>query len=97
MAGLREFGEDVVSFDLLHIFHLGVLRDLVGSGCKLLCQNKNYYNARTIPKRLQAMTKNVKAWAQTNKVSLSLRKIAKPTPVGRLIDAPSSVPRHRIL
>ena len=79
MAGLREFGEDVVAFDLLHVFHLGVLRDLLGSGLKLLCQNKSYYNARTIPKRLQAMTKEVKRWAQTNKVWLSLRKISKQT------------------
>ena len=78
MSSLYDFHAGTVALDLLHIFHLGILRDLIGTGFKLVCMTKNeYYSGRTIDKRLHQLTRDLFAWAKQNKLDLSLRKVHK--------------------
>ena len=79
MSALDSFSSKLVSLDLLHILHLGVMRDLVGSAMKLMTRNRNYFHGRTISLRLGQLTAALKAWCKDNAVPLSLRKIHKKT------------------
>ena len=78
MSCLRDFHAGTVALDLLHIFHLGILRDLLGTGLKLVCLKKNeFYSGNTIAKRLDQLTRELFAWAKQHKLELSLRKVHK--------------------
>ena len=79
VSNLVGFSERLIAFDLLHIVHLGTMRDLVGSCLKLMCRNKSFYTGRNIQKRLAQFTSELKAWAGANGVALSLNKIQKAT------------------
>ena len=79
-ARLHGFSLRMVAFDLLHVCHLGILRDLVGSGFKLLTRKKGeYFSGRNITKRLAQLTSELKMWAKGNNVQLSLTKINRKT------------------
>ena len=76
IASLQGFSDRLVALDVLHIFHLGVLRDLVGTGFKLLARTRGeYYNGRRIPIRLHQLTQELKAYCHANNLQLSLQKI----------------------
>ena len=71
LASLKGFSDRLVSLDVLHIFHLGVLRDLVGTGFKLLGRKRGeYYNGRRIPVRLHQLTQDLKAFCRTNNFAM---------------------------
>ena len=80
MSFLQEFSCGSIALDLLHIFHLGVLRDLLGSGFKLVCQRRHeFYSGRNIAVRLAQLSRELKSWVATNKLYLSLKRIHKKT------------------
>ena len=71
------FSVDQLGVDILHIFHLGVGRDLCGSAIKLLASKRGYWNGRTQEARLRFATKRLKWWASQNHYSLSMSKLSK--------------------
>ena len=48
MSNLHEFHDELIALDLLHVLHLGVMRDLVGTGFKLLCRSREFYSGSSI-------------------------------------------------
>ena len=79
-GNLHSFSEKLVSLDMLHVLHLGVLRDLVGTAFKLLCRSRGeFYNGRTIAKRLSQLTSELKKWVKAQGLQLSLRRIHRKT------------------
>ena len=79
MSGLIGFSDKLTALDLLHVFHLGVARDLCGTGFKLLCQGRHVYPGRKIEKRLAQLMVELKAWCKTHGQVLSLNKMHKET------------------
>ena len=72
-------GLSMVSIDILHILHLGVLRDLCASALKVLVKARGYYAASTITKRLHVVTREVKEFARAEKLNFQIRRIKKST------------------
>ena len=79
MSELIGFSDKLIALDLLHVFHLGVARDLCGTGFKLLCKNRDVYCGSRIEKRLVQLMTDVKAWCKRHGQVLSLTKINKDT------------------
>ena len=78
MSNLSEFDSTSIALDLLHIFHLGIARDLVGSGMKLLCRKRNeFYSGANISARLGQLSRELHAWVKACGLQLSLRKIKR--------------------
>ena len=69
----------LVGVDLLHVLHLGVLRDLCGSALKVLIKDKHYYNGNTIAKRFRTLTRELKSFVKANRLQLYLRNVKKST------------------
>ena len=79
MAALHGFHDQLIALDLLHVLHLGVMRDVVGTGFKLISRNREYYSGCSIDKRLRQLTADLKRWCRANGQTLSLNKIHKNT------------------
>ena len=80
LSRLVGFTKKVIVFDLLHILHLGLLRDLAGTAIKLMTKKaSNFYAGSTINKRLHQFTLDLKAWCGEHGIHLSITKIQKPT------------------
>lgn len=62
--------------DLLHAWHLGVGRDLLGTAIVQLVKN-HFFPGRTIAIRLAAASRSLRNFAQTNRYNLSRRKLNK--------------------
>eukprot|EP00439_Symbiodinium_sp_Y106_P060799 s3615_g9.t1 len=69
----------LVGIDLLHVLHLGILRDLCGSAIKVLVSKRGFFRGATIPKRLQEFTRQLKLYAKVEKLQLYLRNVKKTT------------------
>jgi hypothetical protein len=67
----------MIMIDLMHAFHLGVGRDILGSALKTILRGKEFFNGSTIEKRMHAATMNMKKWAQDTKTSIRLKKLTK--------------------
>lgn len=63
--------------DLLHIWNLGVARDLLGSGLRIIMTDSIIFNAPTIADRLALGTDALKRFAKTHRLPLRLRKFTK--------------------
>ena len=61
--------------DLLHVFHLGVGRDLYGSAIKLLVQRR-FFNGRAIKQRLASATRSLQQYARQHGKTLARRKLS---------------------
>ena len=59
------FSVRMVSLDIMHAFHLGIGRDIVGASIKILCKSKNHFLGRNIALRLSQLMKECKAYART--------------------------------
>ena len=80
LSRLVGFTRKLIAFDLLHILHLGLLRDLAGTAIKLMTKKaSNFYAGSTINKRLHQFTLDLKAWCGEHGIHLSITKIQKPT------------------
>ena len=76
LAALPGFQVQMLELDLLHIFHLGVGRDLVGSALRVICQT-NVFAGRNLDLKLQSATGWLKAFAKQRKLTLVLKKLTK--------------------
>lgn len=77
LALLIGFFLGMVGYDVLHIWHLGVGRDVCGSILRLLVADKSYFQGRTIPMRLKSAYWKCRSWAVRNNKKLRLSKFTK--------------------
>ena len=68
-----------VALDLMHIWNLGVLRDLLGSVIKLLVRARVAYSGSTIKKRLLVFNRELRECAKAANLELSCKRIKKET------------------
>lgn len=73
---LRGFHINMISIDVLHCFHLGIGRDLVGSAFKTLVGIR-FWAGTSIEKSLARATVRVKNWAKTKRLALSCKALTK--------------------
>ena len=70
----------MIALDLLHLWHLGCCRDLVGSGFKLMVRKKGlYFSAPNIAGRLRQLTAEIREFAKACGKSVSFKKMTKNT------------------
>ena len=62
--------------DLLHVWHLGVCRDLIGSACRLML-DAGVWGDGSIETKLQNATADLKSFAASHKLPLKLKKLSK--------------------
>ena len=76
----------MLGVDLLHIFHLGVGRDLCGSAIRIMASKRGYWRGRTQEQRLKTATQRLKSYAKQHGYSLAMSKAfeTKPQLEGRL-------------
>ncbi|CAE7162249.1 unnamed protein product, partial [Symbiodinium necroappetens] len=73
---LAGFHVSLIFPDILHAYHLGCGRDLLGSALFEMVA-AGYFGAGTIPARLAEATRRLKLYAKTNKLNLRLKKLTK--------------------
>ena len=76
-AGLIGFGISQIVPDLLHVWNLGVSRDLLGSALKLVLSERHVFNGPTLPDRLKQATESLRRFAKQNRYPLRLRKLTR--------------------
>ena len=73
---LPGFSIKMLGLDLLHIFHLGVGRDLVGSSMRVLCTTM-IFGGGNLDQKLQKASGWLRAWSKQNRLSLAIKKLTK--------------------
>ena len=76
-AGLIGFTISQIVPDLLHMWNLGVSRDLLGSALKLVLTERRVFDAPTLPERLKLATESLRHFAKQNRYPLRLRKLTR--------------------
>ena len=74
---LEGFSITMIQADLLHVFHLGVARDLIGSTLALFIKDKLIFSGATQADRLREATTNLKSFARGAKLPLKLHRLTK--------------------
>ena len=72
-AGFREM---MIGPDILHCFHLGIGRDILGSAIRVLVTTR-FWPGATQDDRLHQATHSLKQFASKNGMSLVIRKLCK--------------------
>lgn len=70
------FSKEMVAPDVLHCWHLGVCRDLIGSVVRLLVSER-YWPGSNINDRLAFATASLKRWAKHRALSLTIKRLTK--------------------
>ena len=68
-----------MGIDILHVLHLGVLRDLCGSCIKVLLRKRGYYSGSKLGARFRQFTRDLRIWAKATKTKLQLKRVKKST------------------
>ena len=76
---LRGFSTHMIGADLMHNWHLGVARDVIGSVCMLLLKDKTYYAGSNLAKRFKSMFKELKLFVHEHGFQLRLKKLKRST------------------
>ncbi len=74
---LPGFRIEMLGLDILHIFHLGVGRDMVASALKVICGNTTVFSGRNLDQKLENASGWLRSWSKQNKLSLALKKLTK--------------------
>ena len=77
LTGLTGWDIRMVHPDILHCWHLGLARDLLGSALVLLIKQRHYFRGRNQGDRLTSASKLLQEFAKTNKLSLRRKKLNK--------------------
>ena len=72
-AELRGFDLKMVAIDMLHCFHLGIGRDLIGSAVKTLVRLRYW----PIEKSLAHATLSLRRWAKQRRLTLACKSLTK--------------------
>ncbi|CAK8993830.1 Uncharacterized protein SCF082_LOCUS3678 [Durusdinium trenchii] len=75
-ANIVGFSKEMVAPDVLHCWHLGVCRDLIGSVVRLLVSER-YWPGSNINDRLAFATASLKRWAKHRALSLTIKRLTK--------------------
>ena len=76
-TGLIGFKLSMVVPDLLHVWNLGVARDLTGSILKTLLKDAHVFAGSNVEERLQNATVSLKAFAKSEALPLRMKKLTK--------------------
>ena len=74
---IHGFNISMVVPDLLHVWNLGVARDVIGSTMKTILAETFVFNAPTLPDRLMLATLSLRQFAKQNKYPLRLKKLTR--------------------
>ena len=76
-AQLRGFHQGMMMPDMLHVWSLGVARDLIGSSLKVILQVQDVFDGGTIKARLKQASESLRSFARRRKYHLRIRKLTK--------------------
>lgn len=76
-AQLRGFHQGMMMPDMLHVWSLGVARDLIGSSLKVMLQVQDVFDGGTIKARLKQASESLRSFARRRKYHLRIRKLTK--------------------
>ena len=77
LTGILGFSIKMIGVDILHIWHLGVGRDLCASAIKILTCKRGYWRGRNQEERLKVATQRLKWYAKQHGHTLTLSKLSK--------------------
>ena len=77
LSGLRDFNLQMLSLDAMHIWNLGVCRDLCGTVIKVLTRTRGYFPGSKIDIRLKQFMKELRAWTKDNNKVLTFKRLKK--------------------
>ena len=63
--------------DLLHVWNLGLARELLGSSLKLILQQRDIFTGSTLSDRLLQATESLKRYAKMHRYALRCKKLTK--------------------
>ena len=74
---LPGFNLRMIGADILHAWHLGVCRDLIGSVLRVLSKLKVFRRGGNLEDQLSAASSSLRHFAKARKLSLNLRRLSK--------------------
>ena len=74
---LKGFDLSMVVPDLLHVWNLGVSRDVIGPTLRVILSDQVVFAGPTLPDRLHLATESLKQFARRRSLPLRLKKITK--------------------
>ena len=89
LSKLPGFSLRMLALDTLHIFHLGIGRDLVGSILRVLCTLR-FWVGNNLDQRLASASVQLKQSARAHRLQLRLRKLTKANLNWRSSEYPES-------
>lgn len=76
-AGLVGFCLQQIYPDLLHVWNLGISRDLIGCVLKIILTNESVFSGPNIAARLQTATDSLRSFARRNGFHLKMKRLTK--------------------
>ncbi|CAE7346366.1 unnamed protein product, partial [Symbiodinium pilosum] len=76
-SGLKGYDLRMVMPDILHVWHLGVGRDLAGSAIVFMIKETDIFQGANQQERLHSATMSLKRFARSQKLPLKLHKLSK--------------------
>lgn len=76
-ARIRGFDISMIIPDLLHVWNLGVARDVIGSTLRVILANPMVFNGPTVPIRLMQASASLRLFARSNRYPLRLKRITR--------------------
>ena len=76
-SGLKGYDSRMVMPDILHVWHLGVGRDLAGSAIVFMIKETDIFQGANQQERLHSATMSLKQFARSQKLPLKLHKLSK--------------------
>ena len=76
LSKLPGFSIRMLAIDILHVFHLGCGRDIIGSAIRVLARLR-FWRGGNLDQQLAAASVSLKNYASRNRLSLRLRRLTK--------------------
>ena len=76
LPNLTGFDVRMIGMDLLHLFHLGVGRDMIGSAMRILCRCE-IFSGSNLDKKLAMASAWLRRYVKQSKLQLALKKFTK--------------------
>lgn len=83
LSAIKGWDHKRVLFDLMHVMHLGLLKDVLGAAIVLLCEHPYFYGQQNLEKNLDAAYGSWRSWCQHNHITTSVRRFT-PSRLHRL-------------
>ena len=77
LTELTGFSLKMVRIDLLHVFYLGVCRDLLGSALRLLTSRRGFFAGNNMDERLKLASKLLKKYCKKTKKSVRFKVFSR--------------------